>query len=74
MNRYLLLARPPKLMDVSPLQSYVARLKDEKAALERVLKQLDVSEDRIDDTDEWIEQVTVRLGAIDTALKALDEV
>ncbi len=64
-------------MDVSPLQSYVARLKDEKAALERLLKQLktkNVAEDRIDDTDAWIEQVTVRLAAIDTALKALEEV
>jgi hypothetical protein len=62
-------------MDVSPLQSYMARLKDEKAALESVLKQLkteNVSENRIDDTDRWIEQVTVRLAAIDTALKALE--
>ena len=59
----------------SPLQSYVARLKDEKAALERVLTQLQiegVSENRIGDTDTWIEQVTERLAAIDTALKALD--
>jgi hypothetical protein len=61
---------------VSPLERYVARLKDERAVLQNVLDRLEAedaaSEQTIPGTEQWIKQITVRLAAIDTFLKAVE--
>jgi hypothetical protein len=54
----------------------VARLKDERAALESILEELEtddsVPEGAIRNTEQWIEQLRTRLAAIDTFLKAVE--
>jgi hypothetical protein len=60
----------------SPLERYVARLKDERATLQWLLDQLETENalwgEEVQSTPEWVDQVKVRLAKIDTFLKAVE--
>jgi hypothetical protein len=62
---------------MSLLERYVARLKDEWMTLHKLLDELETEEvtsgNRIRSTDEWMEQVKIRLAEIDAFLKAVEE-
>jgi hypothetical protein len=61
----------------SPLERYVARLKDERSVLDRLLHQLEadgpLSGKQIQSTLHWVEQVRLRLAEIDAFLKAVEK-
>ena len=60
----------------SPLERYVARLKEERDVLDRLLHQLEVestiADKQIRSTSEWIEQVRLRIAEIDDFLAAIE--
>jgi hypothetical protein len=61
---------------MTALERYVARLKEEREVLEKVLEDLEseaaASDDGIDGTASWIEQVKLKLAKIDVFLKAAE--
>ena len=60
----------------SPLERYVARLKEERDVLDRLLHQLEadstIADKQIRSTSEWIEQVRLRIAEIDDFLAAME--